>query len=66
MVKQTKAARFNRMMMVGMFFMAIVVLGCCYVFLYMSFDSTTPETPEQYIPQPGDSIILVLDSSYAE
>ena len=37
-LRNNKATRLNRFMMFGMFFLGIIVLGCVFAFLYMSFN----------------------------
>jgi len=47
-MRQNRAARFNRNMMVMMIFMAVIVLACVYLFLYMSLPQES-ETPEENV-----------------
>lgn len=54
-----RASRLNRNMMVGLAFMAIVLLACVYTFLYMAFPSN--EKPNA-VAEDSDSITLVIDS----
>lgn len=60
-MRQNRASRFNRNMMVMMIFMGIVVIGCVYAFLYISLPMEQPER-EQNIGEYTDSATLVIDS----
>ena len=61
-MRQNKASRFNRNMMVMMIFMGIIVIACVYIFLYMSL-------PQETVPQDGavgetaDTVTLLLVDS---
>lgn len=60
-MRQNRAARFNRNMMVMMIFIAIVVLGCVYTFLYLSLPKEQPQnnvSTDEY----ADQTTLVVDS----
>ena len=60
-MRQNRAARFNRNMMVMMIFIAIVVLGCVYTFLYLSLpkeQSQNNDSTDEY----ADQTTLVVDS----
>lgn len=60
-MRQNRAARFNRNMMVMMIFIAIVVLGCVYTFLYLSLPKEQPQNNDStdgYV----DQTTLVVDS----
>ncbi|MBP5377698.1 MAG: hypothetical protein II806_03040 [Bacteroidaceae bacterium] len=60
-MRQNRAARFNRNMMVMMIFIAIVVLGCVYTFLYLSLPKEQPQnndSTDEYV----DQTTLVVDS----
>ncbi len=37
-LRNNKAARFNRFMMFGMFFLGILVIGCVFAFIYLSYN----------------------------
>jgi len=37
-LRNNKAANLNRYMMFGMFFLGIIVLGCVFGFMYLSFN----------------------------
>ncbi len=64
-MRQNRASRFNRNMMVMMIFMAIVVLGCVYTFLYLSLpqeksqNDVTNDVNESVLT---DSVTLIVDS----
>lgn len=60
-MRQNRASRFNRNMMVMMIFMGIVVLGCVYAFLYISLPKEQPKE-EENIGEFTDSVTLVIDS----
>lgn len=58
---KNRAARFNRNMMVMMIFIAIVVLGCVYTFLYISLPKEQPQNDDS-ISEYADTTVLVTDS----
>ena len=58
---QNRATRFNRNMMVMMIFMAIVVLGCVYTFLYLSFPKEQPQQ-DNSTGEYADTTTLTVDS----
>lgn len=64
-LRNNKAARLNRFMMFGMFFLGIIVLGCVFAFLYLAYNKN--ENP--FVNQPQDqgkaqdSIILIINDS---
>lgn len=62
-LRNNKAARLNRYMMFGTFFLGILVLGCVFAFLYMSYNSSSvganPKTGEGV----ADSILLIVNDS---
>ncbi len=60
-MRQNRASRFNRNMMVMMIFMGIVVLGCVYAFLYISLPKEHPQG-EENVGEYNDSATLVIDS----
>lgn len=63
-LRNNKASRLNRYMMFGMFFLGIIVLGCVFAFLYLSFNKT--DNPFVQQPQGGDapdSIIFIVNDS---
>ena len=63
-LRNNKAARLNRVMMFGTFFLGIIVLGCVFGFLYLSYDKSgiDPGQPSTN-GQAADSIILVVSDS---
>ncbi|MBQ6964064.1 MAG: hypothetical protein IJP82_00035 [Bacteroidaceae bacterium] len=70
-LRTNKAARLNRYMMFGMLFLGIIVLGCVFAFLYLSFNPSFGGTQEESSPvlQPQgggtatDSIIFIVNDS---
>ncbi len=60
-MRQNRASRFNRNMMIMMIFMGIIVLGCVYAFLYASLPKEQPQG-EQIYGESTDSATLVIDS----
>ena len=60
-MRQNRASRFNRNMMLMMIFMGIVVLGCVYAFLYVSLPKEEPQN-EGDIVEYTDSATLLIDS----
>lgn len=59
-MRQNRASRFNRNMMVMMAFMAVVVLACVYMFLYMSLPQEA-ETGEEMTEEVADSLINAVE-----
>ena len=63
-LRNNKATKLNRYMMFGMFFLGIIVLGCVFAFLYLSFNKT--DNPFVQQPQDGDvqdSIVFIVSDS---
>ena len=60
-MRQNRASRFNRNMMVMMIFIAIVVLGCVYTFLYLSLPKEQPQNNNP-AGEYTESTTLVVDS----
>lgn len=63
-LRNNKAARLNRYMMFGMFFLGILVLGCVFGFLYLSFNKT--DNPFVQTPKDDattDSIVFIVNDS---
>ena len=63
-LRNNKATRLNRYMMFGMFFIGIIVLGCVFAFLYLSFN----KTDNPFVQQPNnedalDSIVFIVSDS---
>lgn len=59
-----RAAKLNRYMMFGMFFLGIIVLGCVFAFLYLSYN----RTDNPFVQQPQeegviDSIVLLVNDT---
>lgn len=67
-LRNNKATRLNRYMMFGMFFLGIIVLGCVFAFLYLSFNKT--DNPFVQQPQnddvPDSIVFIVSDSTLLE
>ncbi|MBO7570091.1 MAG: hypothetical protein J6T11_07050 [Bacteroidaceae bacterium] len=60
-LKNNKAARLNRYMMFGTLFLGILVLGCVFAFLYLSYNiPSEDETPQT---STADSIVLIVNDS---
>lgn len=64
-LRNNRAAKLNRYMMFGMFFLGIIVLGCVFAFLYLSYNRT--DTPFVQQPQEEgaatDSIVLLVNDT---
>ena len=63
-LRNNKAARLNRYMMFGTLFLGILVLGCVFGFLYLSFNKES----NLFVQQPqeegaADSIVLIVNDS---
>ena len=63
-LRNNKAARLNRYMMFGTFFLGVLVLGCVFAFLYLSFSKES----NPFVGQPqsdgmADSIMLIVNDS---
>ena len=65
-LKNNRAAKLNRYMMFGMFFLGIIVLGCVFAFLYLSFNKTdNPFVQQSEDEGVTDSIVLIVNDSVA-
>ena len=60
-MRQNRASRFNRNMMLMMIFMGIVVLGCVYAFLYVSLPKEKAQNKGDIVKY-TDSATLLIDS----
>ncbi|MBO5585627.1 MAG: hypothetical protein J5924_04545 [Bacteroidaceae bacterium] len=63
-LRNNRAAKLNRYMMFGMFFLGIIVLGCVFAFLYLSYN----RTDNPFVQQPQeegvtDSIVLLVNDT---
>ena len=63
-LRNNRAAKLNRDMMFGMFFLGIIVLGCVFAFLYLSYN----RTDNPFVQQPQeegvtDSIVLLVNDT---
>lgn len=64
-LRNNRAAKLNRYMMFGMFFLGIIVLGCIFAFLYLSYN----RTDNPFVQQPQeegittDSIVLLVNDT---
>lgn len=70
-LRNNKAAKLNRYMMFGMFFLGIIVLGCVFGFMYLSFNKEdNPLKQQQDAESVTDSmatiIVEVADSALLE
>ena len=63
-MRKNKAARLNRYLMFGTFFLGIIVLGCVFAFLYLSFNrDANPLVGQPSGGQAADSILFVVSDS---
>lgn len=63
-LRNNKAARLNRYMMFGTLFLGILVLGCVFAFLYLSYNKTDNPLVEQPKEEgAADSIVLIVNDS---
>lgn len=69
-MKPSKASRLNKAMMFGMIIMAIIVFGCVFAMLYLSYDNTEEQSEKQDLYSisfdeslNGDSIIISINDS---
>lgn len=64
-MRQNRASRFNRTMMVGMMFMGIVVIGCVFFFLYWAGNAQEAKQQQEQQQAVGDSLVIeVTDSMF--
>lgn len=63
-LRNNRATRLNRIMMFGTFFLGIIVLGCVFGFLYLSYNQNdNPLVQPKEDGQAADSIILIVNDS---
>lgn len=63
-LRNNKAAKLNRYMMFGMFFLGIIVLGCVFAFLYMAYKPPVEGQGARGEEQgTTDSILLIVNDS---
>lgn len=62
-LRNNKAARLNRYMMFGTFFLGILVLGCVFAFLYMSYQPSSDGGNQEGGERTADSILLIVNDS---
>ena len=64
-LRNNKATRLNRYMMFGTLLLGILVLGCVFAFLYLSFDKTKPLSAGQpdNDATAQDSIVFIVNDS---
>ncbi|NLV52062.1 MAG: hypothetical protein GXY64_02185 [Bacteroidales bacterium] len=65
-LRNNRAIRTNRSMMLGIIFLGLVIIGCVFAFLYMSFHSGIQTGGQENAPQgmsDADSMVFVLDDS---
>lgn len=60
-LRNNRAAKLNRYMMFGMFFLGIIVFACVFAFLYMAYSKTG--TPFEQQEGAADSILLIVNDS---
>ena len=66
-LRNNKATRLNRYMMFGTLFLGVIVLGCVFAFLYLSYN----KTDNPFVQQPNteheatavDSIVFIVNDS---
>ena len=66
-LRNNKATRLNRYMMFGTLFLGVIVLGCVFAFLYLSYN----KTDNPFVQQPNtedeatavDSIVFFVNDS---
>lgn len=63
-LKNNKAARLNRYMMFGTLFLGVLVIGCVFAFLYLSYNKVNnPLVGQPQEEEVTDSIVLVVNDS---
>ncbi len=62
-MRQNRASKFNRNMMVGMMFMGIVVIGCVFFFLYWAGNAQTDKQEQEQRQTTGDSLVIEVEDS---
>ncbi len=62
-LRNNKAARLNRYMMFGTFFLGILVLGCVFAFLYMAYQPSSDGGNQEGEERTADSILLIVNDS---
>lgn len=65
-LRNNKAAKLNRYMMFGMFFLGIIVFGCVFAFLYMAYEGQGARGEGQEVTEEQevtDSILLIVNDS---
>lgn len=63
-LRNNRAAKLNRYMMFGMFFLGIIVLGCVFAFLYLSYNRTdNPFVQQPQEERVTDSIVLLVNDT---
>ena len=62
-LRNNKAARLNRYMMFGTFFLGILVLGCVFAFLYMAYQPPSDGGNQEEGERTADSILLIVNDS---
>ncbi len=69
-LRNNKATRLNRYMMFGTLLLGILVLGCVFIFLYLSFNQEgTPfaqPSPQGDTPVQDSIVFIVNDSTLLE
>ena len=62
-----KADKFNRTVMLSMMFMAVVVIGCVFFFLYWAGNAYDQKEEQSSLKSEGDSLVIeVSDSTFFE
>ena len=66
-LKNNKITRLNRYIMFGTLLLGVLVLGCVFAFLYLSFNPDSLITPSTEEAPVADSVIFVVsDSTFLE
>lgn len=62
-LRNNRAVKLNRYMMFGMFFLGVIVLGCVFAFLYMSYNPSSLGGGQEEASGVTDSILFIVNDS---
>ena len=63
-LRNNRATQANRYMLFGMLFLGILVLGCVFVFLYLSYTQMQlPQAQPSDAAQAVDSVVFIVSDS---
>lgn len=63
-LRNNRATQANRYMLFGMLFLGILVLGCVFAFLYLSYTQTQrPQAQPSDAAQAVDSVVFIVSDS---